>query len=135
MKTLPIVCAGLLASGMALAENLEGTDKFLCAAVQVQICFETGECFAAAPWELSMPDFVVIDTKKKSVSTTKASGENRSTQFTSVEKSDGTIFLQGLEGQRLFSFVIEESTGHMTVAIARDGFAVNVFGVCTSTDL
>jgi hypothetical protein len=134
MKNFAIACAGLLASGMTLAENLEGTDKFLCAAAQVQICFETGECFAAAPWELSMPDFVVIDTKKKSVSTTKASGENRSTQFTSVEKSDGTFFLQGLEGQRLFSFVIEESTGHMTVAIVRDGFSVNVFGVCTDTD-
>jgi hypothetical protein len=135
MKNFAIACAGLLASGMALAENLEGADEYLCAAAKVQICFENGECFAAAPWELSMPDFVVIDTKKKSVSTTKASGENRSTQFTSVEKTDGTIFLQGLEGQRLFSFVIEESTGHMTVAIARDGFAVNVFGVCTSTDL
>ena len=134
MKKIAIACAGLLTGGMALAENLEGADQFLCAAVQVQICFETGECFAAAPWELSMPDFVVIDVKKKSVSTTKASGESRSTQFTSVEKSDGTIFLQGLEGQRLFSFVIEEFTGHMTVAIVRDGFTVNVFGVCTDTD-
>jgi hypothetical protein len=135
MKTMPIVCAGLLASGMALAENLEGTDKFLCAAVQVQICFETGECFAASPWELSMPDFVVIDTKKKSVSTTKASGQNRTSIFSSVEKVDGTFFLQGIEGQRLFSFVIEELTGHMTVAIVRDGVSVNVFGACTDTDL
>jgi len=135
MKTLPIVCAGLLASGMAVAENLEGADEFLCAAAQVQICFENGECFAAAPWELSMPDFVVIDTKKKSVSTTKASGEERSSTFSSVQRIDGTIFLQGFEGQRLFSFVIDELTGRMTVAIARDGISVNVFGVCTDTDL
>ena len=135
MKTLPIVCTGMLASGMALAENLEGTDKFLCAAVQVQICFETGECFASAPWELSMPDFIVIDTKKKSVSTTKASGQNRTSIFSNVEKVDGTFFLQGIEGQRLFSFVIEESTGHMTVAIVRDGVSVSVFGACTDTDL
>jgi hypothetical protein len=135
MKTLPIVCAGLLASGMALAENLEGADKFLCAAGQVQICFENGECFTAAPWELSMPDFIVIDTKKKSVSTTKASGENRTSIFSNVEKVDGTFFLQGVEGQRLFSFVIEESTGHMTVAIVRDGVSVSVFGACTDTDL
>ena len=135
MKTMPIVCAGLLASGMALAENLEGTDKFLCAAVEVQICFETGECFASAPWELSMPDFIVIDTKKKSVSTTKASGQNRTSIFSNVEKVDGTFFLQGIEGQRLFSFVIEESTGHMTVAVVRDGISVNVFGACTDADL
>ena len=135
MKNLAIACTGLLASGMAMADNLEGSDDLLCAAAQVQICFENGECFSVAPWELSIPDFVVIDTKAKTVSTTKASGQNRSSPFTSVERSDGVIYLQGLEGQRAFSFVIEESSGHMTVAIARDGLSVTVFGVCTDTDI
>ena len=135
MKNLAIACTGLLASGMALAENLEGTDEFLCAAGQAQVCFENGECFSAAPWELSIPDFVVIDTKAKTVSTTKASGQNRSTPFSSVIRSDGVIFLQGLESQRAFSFVIEEASGHMTVAIVRDGLSVTVFGVCTHTDV
>ena len=135
MKNLAIACTGLLASGMAMADNLEDSDDLLCAAAQVQICFENGECFSVAPWELSIPDFVVIDTKAKTVSTTKASGQNRSSPFTSVERSDGVIYLQGLEGQRAFSFVIEEASGHMTVAIARDGLSVTVFGVCTDTDI
>ena len=134
MKNLAIACTGLLASGMALAENLEGAAEFLCAAGHAQVCFENGECFSAAPWELSIPDFVVIDTKAKTVSTTKASGQNRSTPFSSVKRSDGVIFLQGLEGQRAFSFVIEETSGHITVAIARDGLSVTVFGVCTDAD-
>jgi hypothetical protein len=135
MKNLAIACTGLLASSMAMADNLEGTDELLCAAGQVQVCFENGECFSVAPWELSMPDFVVIDMKAKTVSTTKASGQNRSTPFTSVERSDGVISLQGVEAQRAFSFVIEEASGHMTVAIARDGLSVSVFGVCTDTDV
>jgi len=135
MKNYAIVCTGLLASGIAMAENLEGADEFLCAAGHVQICFENGECFSAPPWELSIPDFVVIDTKEKTVSTTKASGQNRSSPFSSVERSDGIIYLQGIEGERAFSFVIEESSGHLTVAIVRDGFSVAVFGVCTDTDI
>lgn len=135
MKKLAIACTGLLASSMALAENLEGVDELLCAAGHVQICFENGECFSVAPWELSMPDFVVIDTQEKTVSTTKASGQNRSSPFASVERSDGKIYLQGLEAERAFSFVIEEASGHMTVAVVRDGFSVTVFGVCTDTDL
>ena len=135
MKNLAIACTALLAIGIAMAENLEGADELLCAAGHAQICFENGECFSVAPWELSIPDFVVIDTKKKSVSTTKASGQNRSSPFSSVEKSDGTIYLQGMEGNRTFSFVIEESSGHMTVAVVRDGFSVTVFGVCTHTDV
>ncbi len=135
MKNLAIACTALLASSIAMAENLEGADDLLCAAGHAQICFENGECFSVAPWELSIPDFVVIDTKKKSVSTTKASGQNRSSPFSSVERSDGIIFLQGIEGNRTFSFVIEEASGHMTVAIVRDGLSVTVFGVCTHTDV
>ncbi len=135
MKKIAIACTGLLASGMALAENLEGAEEILCAAGQVKVCFETGECISVAPWELSMPDFVVIDTQEKTVSTTKASGQNRSSPFSSVQRSDGKIYLQGLEAGRAFSFVIEEYTGAMTVSVARDGFSVTVFGVCTRTDL
>jgi hypothetical protein len=135
VKKIAIVCAGMLASGVAVAENIENTDELVCAAGQVQVCYENGRCFSKAPWELSIPDFVVIDTKKKTVSTTKASGENRSTPFATVEKSEGLIYLQGIEGDRLFSFVIEEFSGAMTVSIVRDGFSVTVFGVCTDTDL
>jgi len=135
MRKIAIACTGLLASSMALADNLEDADKLLCAAGHAQICFENGECFSVAPWELSIPDFVVIDTKEKSVSTTKASGQNRSSPFSSIERSDGISYLQGLEGKRTFSFVIEEASGHLTVTIVRDGLSMTVFGVCTSTDI
>ena len=135
MKNFAIACTGLLACSIAMSENLEGTDELLCAAGNAQICFENGECFPVAPWELSIPDFVVIDTKGKTVSTTKASGENRSSPFSSVSRSGGIITLQGREGNRVFSFVIEEASGHMTAAVVRDGFSVTVFGVCTDTDL
>lgn len=135
MRSLAIVCTGLLAGGTVLADNLEGADELLCAAGHAQVCFENGECFSRAPWELSIPDFVVIDTNDKTVSTTKASGQNRTTPFASVERSDGIIYLQGIEAERAFSFVIEESTGHVTAAIARDGFSVTIFGVCTDTDI
>jgi len=135
MKKIAIVCSGLLASCMALAENLEGTDKLLCAAGHAQICFESGECFSATPSELSIPSFVVIDTKKKTVSATKSSGLNRSSPFSSVKRSDQTIYLQGKEGERVFSFVISEYSGQMTVSVVRDGFSVTVFGACTDADI
>lgn len=82
-----------------------------------------------------MPEFVVIDLKKKTISTTKASEQNRSTPFTSISRSEGRIYLQGLESERAFSFVIDEASGRLTAAVARDGIAVNVFGACTVTDL
>ena len=135
MKKLLIACTCVLAGGTVVAENLDGVDRMICSAAQAQICLETAECYAATPWELSVPDFVVIDTKKKTISTTKASGLNRSTKFSKVEKSEGLIYLQGIDSGRAFSFVIDEITGRMTVAVSRDGLSVTVFGACTDTDI
>lgn len=135
MKKLAIAIVGMLAGGLVHADNLVGVDEMICAAAQVKICIENDTCYSATPAELDVPDFVVIDTKKKLISTTKASNQNRSTKFTSVEKLDGLIYLQGVEGGRAFSFVIDEATGHMTVAVSRDGLSVSVFGACTDTDL
>ena len=135
MNKIIIVSVGLLAMSATTAENLEGVDEMICSAAQAQICLENGECYSAVPWELSIPDFVVIDTKKKTVSTTKSSELNRSTAFPVVKKADGVLYLQGIEGGRAFSFVIDEATGRMTVAVSRDGFSVTVFGACTDTDI
>lgn len=135
MKQLRIAVAGILIGGLVQADNLEGVDEMLCAAAQVQICVENDTCYSTTAASLGVPDFVVIDTGKKSISTTKASNENRSTSFSTVQKVDGLIYLQGIEGGRAFSFVIDEATGRMTVAVSRDGLSVSVFGACTDTDL
>jgi hypothetical protein len=135
VKKLSLVIAGIATAAMAQAENLNGIDKMICAASQVQICIEDDTCYSATPEDLGIPDFVVIDTDKQTISTTKASGLNRSTAFSAVSKIDGLFYLQGIEGGRAFSFVIDEATGRMTASVARDGFSVSVFGVCTDTDI
>lgn len=135
MKKLAIVFAGILTGALVHADNLEGVDEMICAASQVKICIENDTCYSATPAELNVPDFVVINTRKKTISTTEASNLNRSTAFSSVQKVDGLIYLQGIEGGRAFSFVIDEESGRMTVAISRDGLSVSVFGVCTDTDI
>ena len=135
MKKIAIGFVAALSAGVALGDNLYGVDKMICAAAQVKICIEGDTCYSATAEELGVPDFVIIDTKKKTISTTKASEDNRSTAFSSMSREDGFIYLQGIEGGRAFSFVIEEAGGHMTVSVARDGISVNVFGACTDSNL
>lgn len=135
MRKTAMACTAILIATATSAENVAGVDEMICAAGQAQVCLETGDCYAATPWELSMPDFVLIDTRKKTISTTASSGENRSTEFTKVERSEGLIHLQGFEGGRAFSFVIHELTGRMTAAVTRDGLSVTVFGACTNADI
>lgn len=129
------VLTGLLAVAVAQAENLEGVERLVCAAADVQICIEYDTCYSAAPVDLDIPEFVVIDTDDKTVSTTRASGLNRSSAINSLQREDGLIYLQGVENGRAFSFVIDEVSGRMTVAVSRDGMSVSVFGACTDADL
>ena len=135
MRHIYLACVGLIAAGVADAENLAGVDELICATGQAKVCLETGDCYSATSWELALPDFVVVDLGKKLISTTKSSLENRSTEVTIVETEEGVIYLQGIDRGRAFSFVIDEATGRMTAAISRDGLSVTVFGACTSTDI
>ena len=61
MKKLAVLSAGMLLVVSALADNLEGVDKMICAAGQVQICIENDMCYPANAAELDVPDFVIID--------------------------------------------------------------------------
>jgi hypothetical protein len=75
--------------------------------------------------------FLEIDLAQKRLNTTKASGENRTTEVKNLRREEGDIVLQGFEKGRAFSFVIDEATGLLSVAVAGNGFSVAVFGACT----
>ena len=132
MKRSMVASVGLLASGVALADNVEGADRLLCAPEQIMICVEEADCYPAHASDLGVPDFVIVDLKNKKMQTTKSSEQTRTTAFSSVSRNGGKIFLQGVENGRAFSFVINEITGSLTVALSRDGVAVSVFGSCTN---
>jgi hypothetical protein len=134
MKKIYAILAALLISGTSIADDISDLDRFLCATSQLVVCFEDSECLAMLPAEVGVPQFVVVDIKKKLIATTKASGENRSTPIRTFQREDATIYLQGIEGGRAFSFVIDEATGLLTVAVSRDGLTVSVFGACTDTE-
>jgi hypothetical protein len=119
------------AGGAAIADDVTGAQQLLCTAVQATGCFEDGDCYQDLPWNLNVPQFIQIDLAAKRLSTTKASGENRSTPIEYLKRQGGLIVLQGFEGGRAFSFVISEATGMVSVAVAREGRAVVVFGACT----
>ena len=129
---LLIVCT--LAASSALADSVANADRLLCSTSRVVVCFEDGECVESLPWELNIPQFVVIDTKKKTISTTKASNENRSTPIRTLQRDGGAVIFQGIEQGRAFGVVIDEESGLLTGSVARDGMSVSVFGACTDAD-
>ena len=133
MKSRLLLCVIVLlgVSGGATAEDLTGADRILCAGVQAVYCDTSGACEVGMPWQWNMPEFVEIDFKAKTVSTTRAVERFRQTPIRTLERGNGEIYLQGVENARAFSFVIDEASGVASIAIAVDGMTISVFAACT----
>ena len=126
-----ISIAALMTTAPLCADDLHGADNLLCAAVETTVCDADGQCVSEPAWNWDVPQFLEIDLKKRVLATTAASGENRSTPIRDQERSDGKIFLQGIERGRAFSFVINEQSGIAAIAIALDEATITVFAACT----
>jgi hypothetical protein len=123
---------GVLGSvGAVRADSISGADRILCTTATASRCFPDGECVTAAPWEWNIPEFIIIDLGKKLLSTTEASGENRTSPIGHVERGEEMVFVQGVEAGRAFSFAISETTGMITYAVATAGNSIGGFGFCT----
>jgi hypothetical protein len=129
-----VVLTSLLAAGfsIALADDLTGSSSLLCSAVQATVCTEDGDCTIGPPWNWNIPQFIEVDLAAKVLRTTKASREERVTPIKSLDRTEGSIFVQGAEKGRAFSFVIDETSGQLSAAVAADGMTISVFGACTT---
>lgn len=122
----------LLLCGAAAADNVTGSDSLLCYAHTAARCeVEEGTCAVKTPWQLNLPDFLKLDLRAKRAETTEASGEVRQTPIRTVERSNGMILLQGVQGERAFSWVITEATGEGTLTVSTTAAGLTVFTVCT----
>jgi len=134
MKRLVIAAfslVGFVLLGPARADDLTGAVRFICSSGSVAVCCEGGECATGTPDELDIPQFIEVDMVQKRVNTTKASQLNRTSPIDNLKRVDGKIVLQGIENQRAYSFLIDEKTGSVSVAVAHDGCTVTAFGSCT----
>lgn len=122
--------AGVLARP-AVADDVTGADRLLCATVEVKACAASGECRSVPPAEINVPRFLEVDLARRLLATTAASGESRQTPIEHLRREDGLIAIQGVERERAFSILIAEANGDMTASVARKELGVVVFGACT----
>src|SRR5262245_20202359 len=130
LPMLFLLCA-VAAPSKTPADDLKGASSFLCSAQTVSVCNPEYDCSSGPASTWNVPQFIQVDLDAKRLSTTKTSGQNRSTPIENLQKREGHIYLQGIENGRAFSIRIEESSGELSAAVARDGVVVAVFGVCT----
>ena len=70
----------------------------------------------------------------KRLQTTAGTPEQRETPLQNVSRNNGTILIQGVQGERAFSWLITETSGEGTLSVAGVGQGVTVFTVCTAVD-
>lgn len=115
----------------ATADDVSNAERLLCSVLDSEICLAGEGCTPLHHQDLNIPQFIRIDARSGTLSTTEASGENRQTKAGSVSRSDGQLILQGVEEGRAFSLFIHEASGHATFAAAADALSVSVFAACT----
>ena len=120
-----------LSAPPTFADDLTGAKALLCSAVEASVCIAMDGCESGPATSWKVPQFLEIDLVAKKLSTTIASGENRATVASVLDRREGVITLQGIEGGRAFSFQIREDDGSFTGAVAREDLTVSVFGACT----
>ncbi|MBW2540667.1 MAG: hypothetical protein JRF15_01140 [Deltaproteobacteria bacterium] len=116
--------------GISLAADFDGSKKLRCVPTDATECSGAGECGRVTVEEINIPKWITVDVKKKKLSGTDSDGEEESTAIESVKVNEGQTILQGAEGARAWSLAIDQMTGDMTAAIAGDGTAFVLFGVC-----
>jgi hypothetical protein len=128
---IPFALASLALAAPAFADDLTNADRFLCSAATVAACCDDGQCASGTPNELNVPQFIEVDVKGRSISSTKASGRERKSVVDNLRRENGQILLQGMENHRAYSILIDEKSGEMAASVASAGCGINVFGACT----
>ena len=115
-RALVACLAATAAVGNVAADDVSGARNLLCTVLDTHVCIDASGCANALAEDLNIPRFIRLDTKTGKLSTTPASGENRESEAESVRRENGQIVLQGVEQGRLYSLLIQESTGLSTFA-------------------
>jgi L-lactate utilization protein LutB len=116
--------------GGSLASDFDGSEKLRCVPTDATECSGAGECERVTVEEINIPKWITVDFKKKKLSGTDSDGEEETTTIENVRVNEGQTILQGAEGVRAWSMVIDQLTGDLTAAIAGDETGFVLFGVC-----
>jgi len=123
IASLPLVSA---------ANDFDGSKPLVCAAIFSAECNAGDqECITGAPWMINIPVFMKIDFAAKQVTTTKQHENTRTSTISHVGKLDnGHTAIQGVDSTYVWSMLITEETGSMTLSIAGEDTGYLVFGAC-----
>jgi hypothetical protein len=116
----------------ATADDFDGSKPLTCASIYSAECNAGDQtCITGAPWMINFPVFIEVDFKEKTVSTTKLHENPRVSVINNIGKvKDGHTAIQGIDDDFIWSMLIAEETGSMTLTISGEDTGYIIFGAC-----
>ena len=115
----------------AQATNFDGKSNLVCAAQNVVGCAYEKACLEGSANSFDLPNFMVVNFKKKQIHATKESGIEEVSVIENMETTDSHIIIQGIENHRGWTTAIDRKSGHMSVSSTGSEFSFMIFGSCT----
>ncbi|MCF6154016.1 MAG: hypothetical protein E3K36_01950 [Candidatus Brocadia sp.] len=126
-----------LASHVLHAGDYDGSKPLLFSVKTVLECAPNGESHIVTAEEMEMPQFLIIDCKKMTISPLPPIKGRRDTVIKRLEHIDGKLILQGaddgIENVRDgvgWTAAISEDTGRAVVTASGDDVGFVIFGAC-----
>ena len=116
----------------AMAGDVSGAKKLICAPVTVVECGAAGGCDRGTAESINFPQFIWIDLDKRLALGEAPDGKKRTSKIMNVVDSEGSMILQGAQLGRGWSAVINKADGKFVVTTSGTDFAFVVFGSCTA---
>ena len=130
---LCIVCIPLSVT----AGDFDGSKQLYCAIMDTVQCFPGGECEEVDVEAVNLPDFLILNFKKKIITTPDKEYGERDSEIESVKVVDGKLMVQGAEDGAeeqndglAWSFSINENSGKMVLTGSGNGVGFVFFGAC-----
>lgn len=133
MKTSMIVAALLasLAEQSAMAASYDGSHPFLCVPIDIVSCGSGGRCDKETAGSVELPQFLKVDVGGNQITGTRPNGEILKAVIDKVQHVEDRMVLQGIEGHLVWSVLVGEDTGDMTLTAGGDKVGFVAFGACT----
>ncbi len=133
---IALLCIAIMPLSV-IAGDLDGSKPLHCTLVDTIECLPGGECTKVTPAEVNLPDTILIDYEKKSISV-KGVENKRTSIIENWERIDGKLIIQGAEDgvkeQRDglgWTIAVNDSTGKMVATGSGDDVGFVIFGSCT----
>ena len=113
------------------AKEITAKDQLICAISKTALCRENTGCTEGSVEIVNLPLLLRLNLEKKTIASTRLSGEQRASTIMTVSTSKNNLILQGVQDGSGWSMTVDKKNGQMSVSSSLDGEGYIAFGVCT----